>query len=308
MKATAQVFLSYVREDEEKVENLYQKLSDEGFEPWMAKKDIFPGERWKSRIPQAIQHSDFFLVCLSANSVDKRGWIQKEIKEALDIWQEMLDSDIYLIPVRLEDCRVPERLGDFQWVNLFEEDGWTRLVRAIQVGINRRAKVPAGKEPARHVPQEEIVIPFSCEIDGKLHIYEYSEAPIMAGVPRSANIFIIGKQPLSATIVDESVDLSEGAQIEQLEFTMDYEYHADTAHSPAMLEFVMKDIRGNQIWSRKKSFLPGTLKTRITKDFHFIIGRKSQGLGVKIQVKPVRAGDFGFYIYMLNGTLVVKAE
>jgi len=105
------------------------------------KKDILPGEQWKSRIPQAIRCSDFFLVCLSANSVDKRGWIQKEIKEALDTWQEMLDSDIYLIPVRLEDCRVPEGLSAFQWVNLFEEDSWTRLMEAIRVGLERRARV-----------------------------------------------------------------------------------------------------------------------------------------------------------------------
>jgi hypothetical protein len=56
---------------------------------------------------------------------------KEEIKDALDIWQEMLDSDIYLIPIRLEDCEVPEGLRDFQWVNLFEQDGWARLVKAI---------------------------------------------------------------------------------------------------------------------------------------------------------------------------------
>jgi len=137
-KATAQVFLSYVREDEEKVNNLYQKLSDAGFKPWMDKRDILPGERWELSIQRAIRHSDFFLVCLSANSVSKRGFIQKEIKDALDIWQERLESDIYLVPVRLEDCEVPEGLRGFQWVNLFEEGGWTQLVKAIQVGMARR--------------------------------------------------------------------------------------------------------------------------------------------------------------------------
>ena len=140
MKATAQIFLSYAREDEEKVEKLYQKLSNAGFKPWMDKEDILAGEQWKSRIQQAIRHSDFFLACLSANSIDKRGWIQREIKQALDLWQEKLDSDIYLIPVRLEDCEATESLHDFQWVNLFEEDGWTRLVKAIQEGMERRGK------------------------------------------------------------------------------------------------------------------------------------------------------------------------
>jgi DNA-binding NarL/FixJ family response regulator len=148
VKATAQIFLSYAREDEEKVENLYQKLSDARFKPWMDTKDILPGERWKSSIQKAIRRSDFFLACLSANSVNKRGFLQKEIKDALDIWQEMLDSDIYLIPVRLEDCEVPESLCEFQWVDLLEEDGWTQLVKAIQVGMERRAGVPANEEPS----------------------------------------------------------------------------------------------------------------------------------------------------------------
>jgi tetratricopeptide (TPR) repeat protein len=138
--AMPQIFLCYAREDEAKVEKLYQKLSDAGFNPWMAKKDLLPGEQWKSRIPQAIRGSDFFVVCLSAISVNKRSFIQKEIKDGLDIWKEKLNSDIYLIPVRLEDCEVPESLRSFHWVNLFEVDGWTRLVKAIQIGMERRPK------------------------------------------------------------------------------------------------------------------------------------------------------------------------
>jgi len=141
VEATAQIFLSYAREDEEKVERLYQKLSDAGFKPWMDKKDLLPGEKWELTIQRAIQCSDFFLACLSENSVNKRGVIQKEIKYALDTWKELLDSDIYLIPVRLEDCEVPESLRDFQWVDPFEAGGWTRLVKAIQVGMERRGIV-----------------------------------------------------------------------------------------------------------------------------------------------------------------------
>jgi hypothetical protein len=141
VRATAQVFLSYAREDRGKVESLYQKLSDAGFNPWMDTKGILPGENWKLAIQKAIQDSDFFLACLSANSVSKRGFVQREIRDALNIWQEKLDSDIYLIPVRLEDCKVTESLSDFQWVNLFEEDGWARLVKAIQVGMERRTEL-----------------------------------------------------------------------------------------------------------------------------------------------------------------------
>jgi hypothetical protein len=151
MKATAQIFLCCAEEDENRVEDLYQRLSDTGFKPWMYKKDLLPGERWKSRILQAIRRSDFFLACLSTNSVNKRGYLQREINDALDILQEMLESDIYLIPVRLEDCEVPERLRDLQWVDLFEKDGWTRLKKAIQEGMKRRAFVEAEQPEAESI-------------------------------------------------------------------------------------------------------------------------------------------------------------
>jgi hypothetical protein len=138
LTALAQIFLSYAREDEEKAEKLYQQLSDAGFKSWMDTKDILPGERWELAIQEAIRCSDLFLVCLSKASVKKRGWFQKEIRKARDVSNGMLDSDIYLIPVRLEDCDMPESLRCFQWVNLFEEDGWERLVEAIQAGMDRR--------------------------------------------------------------------------------------------------------------------------------------------------------------------------
>jgi serine/threonine protein kinase len=137
----AQIFLSYIREDESAVKDLYQRLSDAGFKPWMDRRDLLPGERWETRIQKVIRDSDFFLACLSVNAVSKRGFLQKEINDALDIWQQKLESDIFLIPARLEKCEVPERLRQFQWVDLFEEDGWARLVQAIQIGIERRAQV-----------------------------------------------------------------------------------------------------------------------------------------------------------------------
>jgi HEAT repeat protein len=44
----------------------------------------------------------------------------------------MLESDIYLIPVRLEECEIPEELREHQWVDLFAEDGGTRIVPTLR--------------------------------------------------------------------------------------------------------------------------------------------------------------------------------
>jgi hypothetical protein len=137
-KGAVQIFLSYAREDNKRVKKLYQNLLNAGYMPWMDK-DILPGEKFELTIYRQIHLSDFFLACLSKNSVTKRGLLQKEINRALDICEGMLDDDVYLIPIRLEDCDVPERLRKFEWVNLFEKDGWTRLMRAVQAGIERRS-------------------------------------------------------------------------------------------------------------------------------------------------------------------------
>jgi len=174
MIAPARIFLSYARQDRGIVEDLYRKLFDAGFRPWMDK-DILAGELWKSSIQRAVQSSHFFLACLSKNSVSKRGYLQKEIKFALDIWQGMLEEDIYLVPVRLEDCEVPVSLREFQWVNLFEPDGWERLVNAIRVGMERRGEIiqPIDQESGpsepdsvhEEVPPEDMIMP---EVDGHL--------------------------------------------------------------------------------------------------------------------------------------------
>ena len=102
--------------------------------------DIVGGEDWNRSIRQAIRSSDFILVCMSARSVNKRGYFQREIKMALDLWEEKLEDDIYLIPVRLEDCQCPEQITRFQWVDWFEPSGWQRLREALHAGLERQGK------------------------------------------------------------------------------------------------------------------------------------------------------------------------
>jgi hypothetical protein len=118
-------------------------------------KNILPGEKWQRSIQHALEQSQFFLACLSMTSVVKRSYLRREFREALEKRQEMLDSDIYLIPVRLEECEIPEELREHQWVDLFAEDGWTGLVEALQVGMERRGE----GIPQKPLPHERLAPP-----------------------------------------------------------------------------------------------------------------------------------------------------
>lgn len=140
MSDPIRVFISYASEDFNRVEPLYEKLLEARFEPWIDKKNIVPGEKWEQSIWRAVRRADFFLVCISNKSVSKRGFLQREVRRALTIWREKLEEDIYLIPVRLENCEVPENLSEFQWVNLFEENGFESLVTALYKGTERIRK------------------------------------------------------------------------------------------------------------------------------------------------------------------------
>jgi TIR domain/Protein of unknown function (DUF3298) len=137
------IFLSHAHEDKAKVEEVYERLRTDGFSPWMAERDITAGEEWQASIWRAIKASDFFVVFLSIRACLKRGFFQKEIKQALDIWDEKLEDDIYLIPVRLDECSVPERINRFQYVNIYGPGGYDQLADALHKGVQRLQTVPA---------------------------------------------------------------------------------------------------------------------------------------------------------------------
>ena len=53
--------------------------------------------------------------------------VQKEIRIALDAADEMPEGRIFIIPLRLEPCRVPDRLAHLQWFDYFGKGGLGRL-------------------------------------------------------------------------------------------------------------------------------------------------------------------------------------
>ena len=120
LQRIVQVFISYAREDSDAAAKLYLALRELGFDVWFDQESLRPGERWKVRIAQAIRRSDAVIALLSTNSVGKRGYVQKEIRHALEVVDQMPDSVIFLIPARLDDCRPShEAMYELQWIDLF---------------------------------------------------------------------------------------------------------------------------------------------------------------------------------------------
>lgn len=131
-KKQLRIFISYASEDREAVRSLYASLLYDGFDPWLDAENLSPGEEWQLVIPKEVGQSDIVLVCLSKRSILKTGYIQKEIKIALDAADERPEGTIFLIPIRLEECEIPSRLSKWQWLNYYESGGYQKLVNALR--------------------------------------------------------------------------------------------------------------------------------------------------------------------------------
>ena len=130
------VFLSYAHEDYPYAKRLYDKLSSlPQVDVWFDKETLSPGQKWELEIRKAIRSSRFFLLLLSSRSTGKKGYYQREIREALKIYEEYPDDDIYLVPVRIDDCRPHfEQLEALHYVDLFPDwdTGVEKILKTFQ--------------------------------------------------------------------------------------------------------------------------------------------------------------------------------
>jgi hypothetical protein len=99
------IFLSHASEDKVKVRNLCKRLREDGFDPWLDEERLLPGQDWNLE--------------------------QREYKRAMRYLEEKPEGTIYAIPVRLDDCELPNFIREIQWVD-YPAD-YDRLLRSLRV-------------------------------------------------------------------------------------------------------------------------------------------------------------------------------
>jgi hypothetical protein len=127
-KKKEQIFLSYATEDYRKVRKLYDDLKNRGFEPWMAPEKILAAEKWKDVVTRELNRSSLFIACLSKRfikclSPKSARYVKLELETALGI-QSRRKGKVFVMPVRLDDCKIPVSL---QELNCFDYTKEQRL-------------------------------------------------------------------------------------------------------------------------------------------------------------------------------------
>lgn len=127
-----QIFLCHATEDKPFVRDLYFWLKKSGFAPWLDEVDLLPGQEWEYEIPKAVVKSDSIIIVLSPNSISKRGYVQKEIRIALNQAEKMPEGSIYIIPIIIKQCEIPTRLSKWQWLDFSNRNSKRKLLTTLE--------------------------------------------------------------------------------------------------------------------------------------------------------------------------------
>jgi hypothetical protein len=157
LEAKLKVFLCHSSNDKPTVRELYRQLRAESWmDVWLDEEELYPGQDWNLEIEKAVRATHTVIVCVTKNSATKEGYIQRELRLVLDIALNMPDGIIFIIPLKLEECDLPLRLGSLQYANYFKEDrerAYQRLLsslrkRADSLGISI-------EKPTQKIKQEQ---------------------------------------------------------------------------------------------------------------------------------------------------------
>jgi hypothetical protein len=136
-----QVFVSYKRQDYGFVHRLVEDLIARGVNIWLDQRQIQAGKHWDTEIQNALHESQFFLVVLSASSVQS--------DNVLDELSFALSNKRQIFPVLYTDCEIPFRLARIQRID-FRSDYNAGLQNLIEQ--MRWAGVPMNADVVQPAP------------------------------------------------------------------------------------------------------------------------------------------------------------
>lgn len=147
-----QVFISYANADQQRVIPFFESLEKYGFNVWLDCRKLKPGQNWDFEIKRALDKSSLVIAFLSETSIGRRGYVQRELKVALDKLNEKIIDDIYIIPILLdENLEIPDQLKGIQCIPAAKSDCLEQVRDALTYQIGR-----LGLETQRVQHKEEI--------------------------------------------------------------------------------------------------------------------------------------------------------
>jgi TIR domain len=145
--APPKVFLSHASEDKERfVLDFASRLRERGVDVWLDRWEMLPGDSLVDKIfEEGLAEAKAVIVVISERSIAKR-WVREELNAAV---VKKINTSSKLIPVVIDDCRVPNCLQATIWEKIDDlknyEPNLDRIVLSI---FGQSDKPPVGEGPS----------------------------------------------------------------------------------------------------------------------------------------------------------------
>lgn len=125
------VFISYPKEKADAAREVSAFIRSLGVDVWQDN-ELIGGQQWARELKEAMRASDLVVLICSTETGSRKGVIQREIKEALEIMRDLPFGHIFLVPLRVADIRLPMELSEIQYIDFFRGDWKTGLARVAK--------------------------------------------------------------------------------------------------------------------------------------------------------------------------------
>jgi hypothetical protein len=152
-----QIYIIAAKDDKPVAKQLYDDLKNVGLNVWMESEDLDVGGNVDLIVRKNIRNSAYIIAVLSSHAISKRGLVHKELKLALDVFDECPPDSIFLIPVRIDDCEIYEpRLESLKAVDLSEsyQDGLRQILKSIEKQGILKPKTSEPEKPVKKIDSD----------------------------------------------------------------------------------------------------------------------------------------------------------
>jgi hypothetical protein len=141
------IFLSHASEDKERfVEPFAKRLFGNGVYVWFDKWEMKPGDKLVDKIfNHGFKDAKATLIVLSSTSINKP-WIKEELDYAV---VSRISNGMKLIPIRIDDCEVPEALKTTIWIDIKDVNNYdNEFARIVDSIYDHNTRPEIGLPPA----------------------------------------------------------------------------------------------------------------------------------------------------------------
>jgi hypothetical protein len=122
--------------------DIYTHLKNGKLNPWIDKEGIRSGDEWNKLLEDTIEDIDYFIIVQSEAMANKtRGYVNKEIKLAIRLSDQVRSGFNYIFPVKIDDSEPLAELEKYQTRDLTDMGNIKTLIKDIRRDWERLKKI-----------------------------------------------------------------------------------------------------------------------------------------------------------------------